>query len=232
MLATIPPPRRSPALPLTVIYTNLNPGKALIWRIMHRDNLDWVLDNGLHCASGPVKSPNWVSIGSAELIDRRAGHIVQCPPGGPLSDYVPFYFTPFSVMLANIHSGRNGIVRRPNREIVILVSSLRRVEELGLAFVFTDKHAYFRWTRCYTDLNCLDQIDWPLLQRRDFKRDPDDPDKLARYQAEALVHRHVPLHALLGLVTSTHSQRDEIALKIARRGLDLPVYARPDWYFS
>ena len=52
-----------------MIYTNLNPEKALIWRIMHRDNLDWVLDNGLHCASGPVKSPNWVSIGSAEFLN-------------------------------------------------------------------------------------------------------------------------------------------------------------------
>jgi hypothetical protein len=30
-------------------YPNLNPEKALIWRIVHRDNLPWILDNGLHC---------------------------------------------------------------------------------------------------------------------------------------------------------------------------------------
>lgn len=27
-----------------MIYTNLNPEKALIWRIVHRDNLPWILD--------------------------------------------------------------------------------------------------------------------------------------------------------------------------------------------
>jgi hypothetical protein len=30
-------------------HPDLNPQKALIWRIVHRDNLPWILDNGLHC---------------------------------------------------------------------------------------------------------------------------------------------------------------------------------------
>jgi hypothetical protein len=29
-------------------YPNLNPQKALIWRIVHRDNLPWILDNRWH----------------------------------------------------------------------------------------------------------------------------------------------------------------------------------------
>ena len=29
-------------------YPNLNRETALIWRIVHRDNLPWILDNGLH----------------------------------------------------------------------------------------------------------------------------------------------------------------------------------------
>ena len=29
-------------------YPNLNPEKALIWRIVHRDNLPWILDKGVH----------------------------------------------------------------------------------------------------------------------------------------------------------------------------------------
>lgn len=41
-------------------YPNLNPEKALIWRIVHRDNLPWILDNGLHCAnSGVLSSVAW-----------------------------------------------------------------------------------------------------------------------------------------------------------------------------
>lgn len=214
-----------------MIYTSLNPDKALIWRIIHRDNIDWVLDNGIHCGNSMVRSPQWVSIGNAELIHKRANHAVPHPPYGVLNDYVPFYFTPFSVMLANIKSGRNGIVQRPNSEILILVSSLPRVAELGLPFLFTDKHAYFYWTKFYDDLAELSQVDWSLLQRRDFRRDPEDPEKLARYQAEALVHKHAPIEALVGVVCFTDSVREQIAGKIAARGLSLPVHTRPGWYF-
>ncbi|MFZ1180387.1 MAG: DarT ssDNA thymidine ADP-ribosyltransferase family protein [Herbaspirillum sp.] len=46
----------------------LNPGKALIWRIVHRDNLPWILDNGLHCGNSSLQAPGWVSIGNPELI--------------------------------------------------------------------------------------------------------------------------------------------------------------------
>jgi len=46
----------------------------------------------------------------------------------------------------------------------------------------------------------LDQLDWTILQNRDFKRDPDDPAKFGRYQAETLVHRHCPVQVLSGIV--------------------------------
>ena len=160
-----------------------------------------------------------------------SAHPVPHPPGGLLNDYVPFYFTPFSVMLRNISTGWGGVQRRPNEEIVILVSSLRRVAELGLPFLFTDKHALVKRANYFDDLAHLGVIDWPLLQKRDFKRDPDDPEKMERYQAEALIHGHVPLSALLGVVCSTDGQRQQIEQTIAQRGLALPVHTRPGWYF-
>lgn len=120
----------------------LNPQKALIWRIVHRDNIPWILDNGLHCGNSPVQSPSWVHIGNPELIYKRATHPVLVGPGGSLNDYVPFYFTPFSPMMKNIHSGFGGIQQRLNDDIVILVSTLYKVRDLRLQFVFTDGHAY------------------------------------------------------------------------------------------
>ncbi|MGQ3051871.1 MAG: type II toxin-antitoxin system toxin DNA ADP-ribosyl transferase DarT [Roseateles sp.] len=213
-------------------YAELNPEKALIFRIIHRNNLPWVLDNGLHCGNDAVRAPNWVSIGNPELISKRATHPVQPPPGGRLNDYVPFYFTPFSPMLLNIKSGRGGIPQRSNDEIVILVSSLRRVAaDANLRWLFTDSHAYYQWANYYTDLQHLDKIDWPILQARDFKRDPDDPAKFERYQAEALVHQHMPVSALLGLVCYTPALKQNIEQQVAARGLKLAVHARPGWYF-
>jgi hypothetical protein len=212
-------------------YPSLNPEKALIWRIVHRNNLPWILDNGLHCGNSAVKAPGWVGIGNPELIDKRARHPVPLPPGGWLNDYVPFYFTPFSPMLRNIHTGWGGIQKRSNEEIVILVSSLRHVAGQGLPFLFTDSHAYYQWANFYSDLTDLDKIDWPLLQRRDFKRDPEDPARFERYQAEALIHQHVPVSGLRGIVCYTETLKQGIEQQVQARNLNLPVFARTGWYF-
>ena len=181
-------------------YPNLNSEKALIWRIVHRDNLPWLMDNGVHCRNSGSQDPHYVNIGNAELIDKRAHRVVPIGPGGTLSDYVPFYFTPFSPMMFNIKTGYGGIKKRANDEIAILVSSLREVHQLGLQFVFTDRHAYPPLAQYFNDLAQLAAIDWLLLQRRDFQRDPDDPVKVERYQAEALVHHHLPIAALSGVI--------------------------------
>ncbi|BCO26295.1 hypothetical protein MIZ03_1175 [Rhodoferax lithotrophicus] len=214
-----------------MIYKNLNPEKALIWRIIHRDNLPWVLAHGLHCGNGVQQAPNWVHIGNSELIDKRAHHTVPLPPGGVLNDYVPFYFTPFSVMMRNIRSGRGGVQQRDNDEIVILVSSLHHVAQQGLPFLFTDMHAYYRWATYYNDLAHLDKVDWALLQARDFKRDENDPAKFERYQAEALIHRHCPVSGLIGMVCHSEEGKMQAQTQVAAQGLNLPVHARPGWYF-
>ena len=153
-----------------MIYTNLNPEKALIWRIVHRDNLPWILDNGLHCASSPTQASAYVAIGNTDLISRRTYREVPIEPGGTLADYVPFYFTPFSPMMYNIYTGRGEVPKRSNEEICILVSSLSRVNVMGLRFVFTDRHAYSALARYFNDTALLNEIDWTLLQARNFKR--------------------------------------------------------------
>jgi len=211
--------------------SNLNPKKALIWRIVHRDNLPWILDNGVHCGSSAERAAVWVDIGNAELIAKRATQTVPRSPGGRLNDYVPFYFTPFSPMLHNIRTGWGGVQKRPNEEIVILVSSLPHIAALGLRFLFTDSHAYYQWANFYSDLADLDKVDWQLLQLRDFKRNPEDPAKFERYQAEALVHKHLPVAGLLGIVCYTEALRERIQEAIGARRLRLQVHARTEWYF-
>ena len=213
-----------------MIYKNLNEKKALIWRIVHRDNLSWIIENGLHCSNAKIQAVNYVNIGNSELINKRKYRPVPIGRLGFLADYVPFYFTPFSVMMKNINSGR-GVKKRDNEEIVILVSSLHRVKKMNLDFVFTNAHAYPDWTEYYTDLNSLSEIDWDILQRRDFRRDPDDPKKMERYQAEALIHRYLPVEALLGVVCYTEDLKKEIETILRKCNLELPIYVRKGWYF-
>ena len=97
--------------------------------------------------------------------------------------------------------------------------------------MFTDSHANNKLVRLFNSLPDLNRIDWAILQRRDFKRDPDDPGKLSRYQAEALVHRHCPLQGLSGIVCHNDHVRMEIEQAMAARAVILPVIERPGWYF-
>ncbi|MDX8508604.1 type II toxin-antitoxin system toxin DNA ADP-ribosyl transferase DarT [Mesorhizobium captivum] len=206
---------------------DLNPEKALIFRIVHRDNIGPVLADGCHCRA-TMEGKKYIEIGNPELIQKRTEKAVPSGPGGTLSDYVPFYFTPYSPMLYNIKTGYNGIKQRPMRDILILVSSLRHLAKLEVPFVFTDRHAYLRMAQFSDDLADLNWIIWPTLQARDFKRD--DVDKFEKYQAEALVYKHVPLDALLGIVCYDAETKAEIEAAAAKAGANAKVLAERRWF--
>jgi len=108
---------------------------------------------------------------------------------------------------------------------------LHTLKAEGVAFLFTDRHAYLNAALYSSDLGHLDRIDWLLLQRRDFKRDGNDLDKVERYQAEALVHRHLPMDAVLGIGCYSDSAAALIQEHIKKRGMKLQVAIRPQWYF-
>ena len=211
---------------------DLTPERGLLFRITHIANLPWLLTNGLPCANGSAADQNFVAIGNPDLIGNRARRRVPIPPGGTLADYVPFYFTPKSIMLLNIKTGYNGIIRRSNEDIVILVSSCRTIRESGVSLLFTDRHAYTAtatWSSDQADLAGM--IDWEILRRHDFARDDSYPDKKERYQAEALAHRHVAPGALQGIGCWSEAAKTAIARQIQAAGLALRVFVRPGWYF-
>lgn len=209
---------------------SLTQEKALIFRIAHRDNVPWIMANGAHCRNSPITDPKFVTIGNPDLIDKRHERSVPCAPFGALSDYVPFYFTPFTPMLLNIKTGFNGIRKRPIDEIVIFVSSLPKLRANSIPFLFTDRHAALAAAQFSSDLAMLGWIDWTILRHRDFKRDPEDPGKFERYQAEALIYRHFPMQAALGIVCYTEAIKTAIQRETATYGYASQVISKPGWY--
>ena len=131
----------------------------------------------------------------------------------------------------NIKTGYGGVKNVPNDEIVIFVASLHDLADKGIPFVFTNQHAYPRMAEYFTDLAELDRVDWALLQSRDFKHDPDDPGKKERYQAEALIWKHVPLEALMGVCCNTETLGQKTKAQIDQRGLAIKTVVQPGWYF-
>ena len=208
----------------------INSDNAYIFRIVHFDNIAGIIDRGLECRNKAALGV-YTDIGNRELIDKRSQHRVPISPGGTLSDYVPFYFTYASPMLYNIKTGRT-VERRENSEIVFLVTTLHHIQKSKIDFIFTDRHALLAAAQFFDDLNYLDRIDWSILQERDFKRDPEDPGKLERYQAEALIHNEVPLSGLLGFACYNEQVATEIKDGLAAKRVQLPVAVRGEWYFQ
>ena len=209
----------------------INAEKSLIFRITHITNVRWILKNGLHCKNANCIDPDFVQIGNPELISKRTTRNVPIEPWGSLSDYIPFYFTPFSPMMYNITTGYGGIRQVPNSEIVILVSRYRRLVENGVSSVFTDRHAYLRTAKFFSSIEDLAEIDWELLRKRDFKRDPDDPEKTDRYQAEALIKGHLPVQHLEGIVCYGKNEKRTIEGVREDIGMDIKIVALPNWFF-
>lgn len=210
---------------------SLNAEKALIFRIVHRDNVPWILENGMHCFNSVVQAPEFHTIGNPDIIERRRHREVPIEPNGTLSDYIPFYFTPFSPMMLNIKTGYAGVTRVANEEIVIFVTSLHKLVNSERSFVFTNKHAYLQDAEYYNDIIELKHIDWDILQNRDFKRDIDDLGKGERYQAEALVHQHLPAKEIMGIICYNTTIKDEIIQLVEGFGLNVKVEKRTGWYF-
>jgi hypothetical protein len=123
--------KRAAIYKLGFMSRDLNPEKALIFRIVHRKNMPQVLASGCYCKSVTAGKP-FTQIGNLELISKRDTRVVPCGPGGTLSDYVPFYFTPYSPMLYNIKTGYGGVQKHPVGEIIILISSLHTLKQQGI----------------------------------------------------------------------------------------------------
>jgi hypothetical protein len=116
---------------------------------------------------------------------------------------------------------------------VVLVSSLEALQANDVRYVYTDRHAYLRTARFFDDPAQVGTVvDFGILQRRDFQRDPEQPDKVERYQAEALAYRFVPVAALLGIGCYTAAIRMELENTCRELGVKVKFVHRTEWYFS
>ena len=133
-------------------------------------------------------------------------------------------------MMYNIYTGR-GVPQKSNDEIIILVSRLNHIQDGGHQFLFTDRHAYPITAQYYNNLDDLDKIDWALLQARNFKRNPDDPLQIERYQAEALIYQNLPVDMLIGVICYTDNVKSNLEKELHARNMDLSVHKIRGWYF-
>jgi hypothetical protein len=209
------------------------PSPCRVYRIVHFDNLEGVLrEGGLWCGREMLqRSLPYQQIGLQDLTRDRGARAVHAGPGGSLSDYVPFYFSPRSLMLYQIYTGKVPTYQGGQEPIIYLVTSIERITSQGGAFVFSDRHAKTTVASFFDQTDDLTELDWEAIRSTDFKRRLDDPSRNERKQAEFLVHRFVPWNCILGIGVYSQKWKTDCETILANYGHSTPVKICTGWYF-
>jgi len=204
------------------------PNIVEVFRIVHIENVEYLLTHGMFTKSHAQADPDYINIGDTGLIAQRNDYPVRIhPPNGVLGEYVPFYFGPLSPMLLNIKTGHRGITQRPQSDIVYVVCGLATLVDNCGAWCFTDGHAKNAITAFYNHLDNLDKVDWDMVSERHWKNTEEDFDRMRRKQAEFLVKTHVPLSCISSIVVLNQQRQTFVEEIINRLGLEIPVRENP-----
>ena len=83
----------------------------------------------------------------------------------------------------------------------------------------------------WTSISDLEHLAWTHWRQRDFRRDPDDPEKTERYQAEALVHRRLPVDHIDSIVCGDRDAAARVVKMVRDRDREIEVVCRRSWFF-
>ena len=205
-----------------------------IYHFTHAKNLREILSEGcLRCKSQLPTGGQLVNVSHDSVQERRRNKQVACEPGGILHDYVPFYFAPRSPMMYVISRGGVEGYDSKTAPLIYLVSSIQRVQEAALKFVFSDGHPVVKLSRFYNDVSDLDKVDWEVMGARYWNDTEDHPDRMRRRQAEFLVHDALPWSTVEFLAVKNAGVKSRLDAYLARDWPDLarPVRVAPSWYF-
>lgn len=204
----------------------------LLFRIIHVDNLEYLLQNGMFTRGHIQADPNYINIGDSTLITQRQAHPVGIiPPGGFLGDYVPFYFGPLSPMLLNIKTGYRGVNKRPQTDIVYICCRFFNVIEKCQEWCFTDGHAKDRLTAFYNKEEHLNCVDWDIVWQRYWLPIEEDIDRMRRKQAEFLVKNLVPVECISGIIVYNLAAEQTVRNIITKLKLSIPVIVKSEYYY-
>jgi hypothetical protein len=204
-----------------------------IYHFTDASNLPGILRSGnVYCKTRLPPECQQVDASHYDIQERRARKAVGCGPRGVLHDYVPLYFATQSPMMFAISKGGVEGCSSDTQRLVYLVSSVERVQELGLNFVFSDGHPTVAFTRFYDDVTRLDRVDWHVMNLQ-YWDDADAVDGSRRRQAEFLVHGSLPWSAVEFLVVKTLNMKERLDAYLATKWPEhiKPVRVAPSWYF-
>jgi len=202
--------------------------KIYLFRMTHIENIPHIMQHGITHSNSATANPNFIPIGDGSLIATRNDFLLK--NGRRLGEYVPFYFGFKTPMLYVVQKGFNMVTPTPAENIVYCVSSVQKVIDLKLDFVFTDGHAVDSFSTQYTasDINNIDNIiDWNAVKVKYWKDDK-DLDRKRRKEAEFLVLGDISINAISGFLVFNEAAKSKL---IGFGAKSSNVIIKPDYYF-
>jgi hypothetical protein len=199
------------------------PNTIWLYRMVHWQNVAYILEHGMCCKAHENADPNYVNIGMKSLIEDRHEHPIPMENAGNLGEYVPFYFAGHSPMLYLIMNGYSGVTKRPQNDIVYIIVNYDKVKEMQLPFVFTDRNAKIAVANFYTAEKDLNKLNWQVIKSKDWSNDNDNLDRRDLKQAEFMVRNHLPLDCIYALVVKTEERKLFFEKIITKLGLPIKV---------
>ncbi|AZQ59732.1 DUF4433 domain-containing protein [Maribacter sp. MJ134] len=194
----------------------------------HIENIPHIIKNGITHKKSEHSNKTYKSIGDNSLIGTR--DTFEMPNGELLGDYIPFYLGLRTPMLYVIQNGYNGVTSLHPSKIVYCVSSIQRIIEKEIDFVYTDGHATDSFTKYYTpaDIDEVEnQVDFNATKAK-FWKDDNDLDLKRRKEAEFLIKQNLGYNDILGFAV----YNDEAKNQLLEFGINTKKLAtKPSLYF-
>jgi hypothetical protein len=192
-------------------------------RLLHWQNVEYVLMHGLCCREHENADPNYINIGHRQLILDRHEHAIPIPGAGNLGEYVPFYFAGHSPMLYLIMNGYRGVQMIRQEDLVYIGVYYSKIKEHELEFVFTDRNAMMALANFYNDESDFDKINWDIVRSKQWRSDETNLERQDLKQAEFLVRSHVPVSCIQAIIVKTPERKVYFENIIANLGLKIAV---------
>lgn len=200
------------------------PEKIWLYRMIHWKNVEHVLDYGICCSKHPDADLEYINIGMKRLIDDRHDYHIPLQDSGKLGEYIPFYFAGHSPMLYLIKNGYKGVEKRPQEDIIYIITDHANIKNASLSFVFTDRNAKLALANYYDDEKDFTKLDWKVIRSKNWQNDNENLDRQDLKQAEYLVHHHVPISCIKGFAVLTTDRKEYLEELIRQKGHNYKVY--------
>lgn len=188
------------------------PDEVYLYHLTSVENLPSIIQSGgLKSKNGLLgEGTTYQNIAYAHIQDRRANRIVPCAAGGCLHDYVPFYFGSRAPMLYAINKGSVEGYDDGQEPLLHLVTKVELIQDEGLDFAFTDRHAVLTYANFYDDVGSLSEVDHGLMRQRYWFDTDQDPQRKERRQAEFLVYDFLPFGLIGAIVVINEAMREQV----------------------